>query len=327
MCHPPAAASDDGPMGALAWRGVVGGALLLAGLTAGLGASPSTRVVGEDLVPDPVDGAQGWRLRGDGGGVAEPSEEGVHLVSGPGQRAVAWYDVGPVGGHRRWRVRAHVRAPRPASVKVLAAATDGERRLWFGSYGFESDEWTDVELPVNAPLEGLDVSVGLRLRGEAGEAWLKRVELVPVAPRLGWHAGLLVLVAAWMGWWGMLVRRAGVLPGVVVLLIGAGVTMPRAWVDLVVGRWAGVRVLESPVALWVQKLGGHAGMFGMLGAVLAARFSPAMSLGVVVLLGVVSEALQLVSIARSASLVDVGLDVVGGAVGVGLVAWFRGRRG
>jgi len=327
MPHPPAAVPGDGPIGAVAWRGVVGGALLLVGLTAGLGALPSTRVVGEDLVPDPVDAAGRWRLRGDGGGVAEPSEEGVHLVSGPGQRAVAWYDVGPVGGHRQWRVRAHVRAPRPAAVKVLAAATDGERRLWFGSYGFESDEWTDVDLPVNAPLDGLDVSVGLRLRGEAGEAWLKRVELVPVAPRMEWQAGLLLVVAAWIGWWGMLVRRAGALPGAVVLLIGAGVTVPRAWVDLVVGRWAGIRVLESPVALWMQKLGGHAGLFGLLGAVLASRFPPAVSLGVVVLLGVVSEALQLVSIARSASLVDVGLDVVGGAVGVALMVWWRGRRG
>ncbi len=304
---------------------LVGAAVVLVGLTAGLGRTASVSAMGPDRVPDPVEHPEAWRLRGDAGGVAEAVPEGVHLVSHEGQRAVAWHDLGPLGDHARWRLRAHVLAPRPASVKLALAASDGERRLWFGGYRFETDEWTEVELPGHAPLQGLDVSVGVLLRGEGGEAWVDRVELVPVTPRPGWLVALVALGLGWLGWWAALVRRVGVLPGAVALVIAAGVTAPRAWIDLVVGRYAGIRILESPVALWAQKLGGHAGLFGLLGAALATRFSPGVSLATVLLLGVVSEALQLVSIARSASVVDVVFDVVGGAVGVGLVSWWRRR--
>lgn len=309
------------------WRALVAGVALLLACTAGLASAPSTRVLGDDRVPDPMDDPSGWRLRGDDGGIAElAGREGIHLVSREGQRAVAWYDLGSLGDHTQWRLRGQLTAPRPARVKIVLAATDGDRRLWFGSYGFESDTVATVDLPVNAPLQGLDVSVGVRMRGDAGEAWLHRMDLEPVTPRIGWRVALVVLALGWLVAWVGLVRRVGLAAGGIVLTLGAGVTAPRAWVDVVLGRFTDVRILESPAALWLQKFGGHGGTFALLGAVLASRFSPRTSLAVVLTLGVASEALQLVSIARSASLLDVALDVVGGAIGVGAVVWWRGRR-
>ena len=135
----------------LAWILLVIGTLLASGMSAYV-------VTGPDRVSDASRSQGEWRLRGDRGGVAELiAGGGVHLISHEGQRAVAWRDVGLLGDHPQWRVRARVKAPRPARVQAVLAATDGDRKLWFGSYGFESDVYTTVELPVHAPLAGLEV--------------------------------------------------------------------------------------------------------------------------------------------------------------------------
>jgi len=314
---------DRVPLGAV----VALAAVLLAG-TLGLARLPSRVPIGDDIVPDPVDVPSAWGLTAHGDAVAEAQADGTVLLRAHGSdaRATAW--TTPVAHHPTsvWDARVRLRAPGRGRKVQLVVAAPGEPPLWFGSYRIDADGWGWVTVPVTARLDDVPVRVGVIAVGEGAHAVVSHVDLVPMQRRWGWVAGLIGLVVGWLVVGGAVARRLGLVASGAVAVVVAGVLTPRPWVDRVLGPFQQVELAGVPVAYWAQKLVGHAGMFGLIGYVVSRRVGPRAAVITTVALAVVTEASQLLAVARSASMGDVGLDLAGALLGIGLATVSRRRR-
>ncbi|MCB9686879.1 MAG: VanZ family protein [Alphaproteobacteria bacterium] len=179
------------------------------------------------------------------------------------------------------------------------------------------------------------VRVGLMARGD-GEAVAAGPVLVTAARRSWWHeawwwgalaaavaGGLVAAVAAWRSF-DTVARAAFLALGAAFV---AGVMAPRELLD----RWLlllpGVRpedlqahLLEDPtLPVVLQKIGGHALGFALLGALGGRVGAGALPVAVRLLaFAVATEGLQLLLPGRSGRWQDVALDLCGGLVGYGL---------
>lgn len=296
--------------------------------TAVLGSTPSAVPVGPDLVPDPVEpGSQDWRIASSGEASAWRADDGtIELRSeARGARATAWYPLRTDGGHGRYEVEAELQVPgRGRSVRLVVATPDPDDPLWAGSYRIHSERWGTVPLSVTAALDGRGAEVGLVVRGEGGVASLRRVDVVPVRRRPLWVIGVALTVAGWAalawGWRARLGAHALAVLGV----LGVGIAFPRPWLDRGFSWFVDAGIVDAEARMWLQKGGGHVGLFALLALVLRDRLGPVPTAAALVALAVATELAQRLAIARSASLTDVGFDLLGLAIGLG-AGWALSR--
>jgi len=303
--------------------GVAAAALLAC--TVVLSTVGSVVAVGPDVVPDPAEG--GWQLAVHGDASARQGSDGrVYLQTrAPRARATAWYRVTPTHPSAAWEAEARVHVPGPGQrAKIVVASTDPADPLWFGSYRIRSEKWGTVPLSVRGSLQGQEVQVGLLLVGEGGEATLERLDMVPVRRRVSWVVALVGLAVGWLGVALAASRHLGRLPVAVAAVLAMGVVTPRPWLDRGFSLAADQLALAPGARLVLQKGLGHVGVFALLAALLCGRLGPRGALAVVVALGVATEASQLLAISRSASPLDVGLDTLGGLLGI--MVWWAARR-
>jgi hypothetical protein len=296
-------------------------------ITLALATVDSVDVVSDDLIADPPDPS--WQLAAHGAARAVVDDSGALVLQSDRahSRATAWFPVDlPSAGTGAYEVTARLRVTgRGRRVQLAYARDDEVQPLWFGSHRIYSERWGTVGLSVRDAGSG-PAQVGLLVVGEGGHAELAELQMVMVRRRWWWVASVVGLIGAWGAVGVAAARRLGWLPVALGACLMAGVVMPRPWVDRAFSASGDLLGVSASARLWVQKGAGHVGAFALIAAVLTPRLGAARTAGVMLALAVVTEASQQLAVARSASALDVGLDLIGAAVGIGVgVAISAGR--